>query len=127
MPQAPGNWEIVNYTSATPTVIAVTPADGAVNVPKIAHPAATFDQDLNQGTVNSDNIKLEIYNDARKKWVPASTNAPTYDQVSKTITVNPSSTLGSQKKYRVTLGTGIKSTSNKALEQPYTWGFTTRR
>ena len=123
----PGNWETVNYTIPAPSVTSISPADGAVNVAKTTHPKATFDQQLDQTTLNTDNVKLEVYNDTRKKWVAVSTNAPTYDQDSKTITVNPSTDLGSQKRYRVILSTGIKSVSGTALEQPYIWSFMTRK
>ena len=120
-----GNWEVVNYASPAPIVTSVTPADGEPDVSQTTRPTATFDQDLDQATVNSKNVKFEVYNPTKAKWAPVQTMAPTYDQNTKTITVNPSNLLGSQKTYRVTLSTGIKSSTGKPLASPYSWTFTT--
>ena len=76
--------------------------------------------------VNGESVKLEVYNSKKEKWVPVNCTS-SYDDISKTITVDPEEDLGSQKTYRVMLSTAIKSSLGKELASPYSWRFTTTK
>jgi hypothetical protein len=111
-------------TTAAPLVVATSPNNGATGVERTIRPEVTFDTDLKSGTVTSRNVKLQVYNPKKKKWL-AVTSTPSY--ANKVITVAPASVLGAQKRYRVVLNTDIKSTDDKSLEKPFRLTFTTRK
>jgi hypothetical protein len=112
--------------SEAPVVTDTDPNSGDTGVAKTTNPTALFDTNLDPATVNGASVKLELYNSTRGKWVPVN-STPSYDDASKTITVDPEGSLGSQKQYRVTLSTGIKSSTGKELASPYSWSFTTKK
>lgn len=117
----------VNFTvdaSAIPHVKATDPTNGDTNVSRTIKPTVTFGTDLKADTVNSQNVKMQVYSTKRKKWVTIS-STPSY--ADKVVTVTPANSLGSQKKYRVVLKTGIKSSTDDALEKEYGFRFTTRK
>jgi hypothetical protein len=120
-------WAPQAVTPVVPEVVEPTdPVNGATEVDKTIQPKATFNTDLDASTVNAQNVRLEVYNSTKQKWVSV-TSTPSYDQDTKTITVTPAKSLGSQKDYRVTLSTGIESSTGGKLASPYSWTFTTKQ
>ncbi len=99
---------------------------GGKEVEKETNPTVEFNIDLAPATVNGESVKLELYNTRQQKWVPV-TSPPSYDDTSKTITVNPEETLGTRKQYWVALSTAIKSSTDKELASPYSESFTTEK
>jgi alpha-tubulin suppressor-like RCC1 family protein len=115
----------------TPSVTSHTPTQ-TTGVPRNTKPTATFSKEMNETTINATNIKFQVYNKKKKKWISVARTV-SYDSTSKTATVTPGSTLLASKKYRVTVTTNVKDTSGTALDQnsttsgnqPATWTFTT--
>jgi hypothetical protein len=110
-------------TSTPPHVTDTNPNSRDTGVARTIKPTVTFDTDLDADTVNSQNVKLQAYS-TKKKWVTIS-STPNYNN--RIVTATPATTLGSQKRYRVVLNTNIESATGKNLEQPFGFGFTTRR
>jgi hypothetical protein len=107
-----------------PHVTDTNPDNGVSGVVTSITPTVTFDTDLDQAMVNSQNVKLQVYKVKKKKWVTVS-STPAYED--KVITVTPSNVLGSLKRYRVVLSTNIESSTDTNLEHPFSFRFTTRR
>jgi Big-like domain-containing protein len=110
--------------SVVPHVTDTDPNNGDTGVARTINPTVTFDTDLDPATVNPQNAKLHLYSARKKRWVAVS-STPSYDN--KVITVTPTNTLGSQKRYRVVLNTNIESSTDTNLDQPFSFRFTTRR
>jgi hypothetical protein len=112
-------------------VVSYTPTE-TTGVIRDTQPTATFSTDMKASTITKDNIKLQVYNKKKKKWVSV---AHTVDYVAgtKTATITPSSSLLASKKYRVTITSKVQSSDGVALDQnaktsgnqPKTWTFTT--
>jgi large repetitive protein len=117
-------WTVAAITppTASPHITGTDPINGDTSVAKTIKPTVTFDTDLKSETVNKQNVKLQVYNPKKKKWLAVS-STPSYDN--KVITVSPDNPLGGQKKYRVVLNTNIESTADKSLEKPFSLKFTT--
>ena len=111
-------------TSVALEVVNTDPPDGATGLPRTFIPTVTFNTELDASTVNTQNVRLEVYNTKNQKWAPV-TSTPSFYQDTKSIAVIPARSLGSQKEYRVSLSTGIKSSAGEALASPYSWSFTT--
>jgi hypothetical protein len=117
-------WAPQAVTSTVPEVVDTDPNDGATEVPRTIIPTVTFNTELDASTVNTQNVRLEVYNTKNQKWAPV-TSTPSFYQDTKTIAVTPAKSLGSQKEYRVTLSTSIKSSTGEVLTSPCDWSFTT--
>jgi hypothetical protein len=110
--------------SVVPHVTDTDPNNGATGVARTIKPRVTFDTDLDPATVNPQNAKLQLYSATKKRWVAVSS---TLSYVDKVVTVTPTNTLGSQKRYRVILSTNIESSTDTNLEQRFSFRFTTGR
>lgn len=117
-------WAPQAVTSTVPEVVDTDPNDGATEEPRTIIPTVTFNTELDASTVNTQNVRLEVYNTKNQKWAPV-TSTPSFYQDTKTIAVTPAKSLGSQKEYRVTLSTSIKSSTGEVLTSPYDWSLTT--
>ena len=114
-----------------PTVVSYTPTE-TTGVPSNTQPTATFSTDMDETTITDTNIKFQVYNKKKKKWIGVA-HTVSYDADSRTVKVTPDSTLAASKKYRVTVTTNVKSSTGVALDQdgttsgnqPKTWIFTT--
>jgi hypothetical protein len=53
-------------SKSAPHGVAITPKNGATGVARTIRPEVTFDTDLKSGTVNSQNVKLQVYNPKKK-------------------------------------------------------------
>ena len=122
-------WVDVVFTTSVgpdttpPTVVSVTPLDGATGVPINAAPTATASEPLDPATVNGNTVQLR---DAGNALVAS---AVTYDVATKTIRLTPSSPLALSGVYTATLRGGatdprVKDLSANALEANYSWSFT---
>jgi hypothetical protein len=117
--------------SAPPSVASYTPTQ-TTGVPMNTYPTAAFSTDMDDSTITSANIKFEVYNKKKKKWISVA-HTVSYDAGSRIATVTPGSSLAASKKYRVTITTDVKSSTGVALDQddktsgnqPKTWTFTT--
>ena len=110
---------------AAPKVDSTDPDNRATGVLRSVTPTATFNTYLDPATVDdTTNIKLQRWNSRKKKWVSVAFT-PSYDQDTKTLKVTPASILGSSKRYRVTLRTGITSLDGTPLASEYRWTFRT--
>jgi hypothetical protein len=116
---------------APPTVVGYTPTQ-TTGVPRSIRPTATFSTNMDPSTITATNIKFEVYDTKRSKWVSVA-HTVSYNATSKTATVIPGSTLAASKNYRVTVTTNVKSRVGVALDQnattsgnqPKSWTFTT--
>jgi len=100
--------------STNPTVISVTPSDGACpNTPV----TGTFSEAMNPATINTNIFTL----------AGASSVAGTvsYDAASMIATFTPTTTLALSTVYTATITTGAKDLSGNSLAANVTWSFTT--
>jgi Tol biopolymer transport system component len=117
--------------SAPPTVVSYTPTL-TTGVPRSTKPTATFSTNMDESTLTASNIKFQVYNKRQQKWIGVA-HTVSYDGPSKTATVIPGATLGSSKKYRLTVTTNVMSSIKVRLDQdpsisgnqPKVWTFTT--
>jgi hypothetical protein len=114
-----------------PSVVSYTPTQTS-SVPRNIRPTATFSTNMDPSTITATNIKFEVYDTKRSRWISV-THTVSYDAPGKTATVIPGSTLAVSKDYRVTVTTNVKSSTGVALDQdantsgsqPMRWRFTT--
>jgi hypothetical protein len=107
-----------------PHVTDTNPNNGDTGVARTTKPKVRFDTDLDLATVNTQNVKLQVYKAKLRKYVTVS-STPSY--ANKVITVTPTNALGSLKRYRVVLSTNITSSTDQNLERRFSFRFTTRR
>ena len=103
-----------------PTVIAVTPASGAVNVTIDTQPSASFSEAIDPSTLNASTFELR---DGGGVLVPATI---AYDPLVAQATLSPSSGLLYNTTYtaRIKSGaTGVKDMSGRPLAADYVWAF----
>ncbi len=119
------NVTVDNVPDTTPpTVTAVLPAAGAVDVSLGDSVMATFDEAMDPATINGTTFELR---DAADNPVPASVS---YDAATKTAALNPTSILETSATYTATVKGGgtdprVKDLAGNALANDYTWSFTT--
>jgi subtilase family serine protease len=104
-----------------PSVLSVTPFDGAPAVAATANATATFNEPLDASTVTSSTFTLQGPGGpvaAAVSWDPATLKA----------TLDPTSSLAFSTAYTATLksgAAGIKDQASNALASDYIWSFTT--
>jgi hypothetical protein len=98
-----------------PIVIATNPADGATNVPLNQIITATFNEEIDPSTINSDSFKI-VGNTALDGTI-------SYSGV--TATFVPSSNLKPNTTYAGTITTSVKDLNGNALQENYVWTFST--
>jgi hypothetical protein len=98
-----------------PIVIATNPADGATNVPLNQIITATFNEEIDSSTINSDSFKI-VGNTALDGTI-------SYSGV--TATFVPSSNLKPNTTYAGTITTSVKDLNGNALQENYVWTFST--
>ena len=118
--------------STTPMVDSTTPASGATGVQRNIDITATFSEEMNPDTLSTSTVKLSVYNKNKRKYVQVTNTAVSCDSPPapcETVTLDPygasSTLLGANKKYKVTITTGVKDKANNALAQNKVWTFTT--
>ena len=111
--------------ATSPTVSSVTPAEGATGVALDANATATFSEALDPATLTNSTVTL----------VAAGTTTPvsatvSYDGMSRTVTLNPSSNLVRSITYTATVkggSGGAKDLAGNPLATDRAWSFTTGR
>ncbi|HXM22397.1 MAG TPA: Ig-like domain-containing protein [Terriglobales bacterium] len=100
-----------------PTVISVTPLNGAVGVCPSTAVTATFSEAMNPATINATTFTLTG---------PGTTPvAGVVTYAASTATFTPSSPLALNTVYTATITTGAKDVFGNALVSNFVWGFTT--
>jgi hypothetical protein len=109
-----------------PNVTSVSPVSGAVDVPTDTLVHATFDRDMDAFSIKSDSFYLETRSSLiLPLWVLVPANL-SYNPLTHTAALNPTSDLQAGKTYRVTLTSDIRSSTLFHLSgAPVTWTFTT--
>ncbi len=112
---------VVVDTAGAPTVSDRTPSANATGVPTDADLSATFDRSLDASTVTTSTFTLTT---AAGAAVPATVS---YDEASKTVTLNPTNPLGANASYTAKLKGGTAGIAGwgGALAADVTWSFTT--
>jgi Bacterial Ig-like domain/Chitobiase/beta-hexosaminidase C-terminal domain len=118
-----GNWEapqtaIYVFDFIPPTVVAVTPGNGATGVPLDAVVTVKFDEAMNPATVGSGTLT------AAPMLGNGGLPVATYDDASFTATWRPGRPLDCATTYTLTLA-GAKDLAGNAIVAPVTWSFTT--
>jgi glucose/arabinose dehydrogenase len=124
-----GNTLVNDYTwsfttasadNTAPTVITVSPLDGATGVNINTTITASFSEAINGTTVTSSTVQLK---DAGNNVIPAGMNI-----VSNQVILTPSAPLANSTVYSVTITggvSGVKDLAGNALDDDFTWMFTT--
>ncbi len=118
------SWSFTTAAADTtpPTVTGVTPTDGATGIPTATSVTVTFDEPVVATTVGTNTFELR---DPGGNQVSATV---TYDAPARTATLTPSSPLAADAQYTATVKggvSGVKDLAANALEQDFTWSFTT--
>lgn len=100
-------------------VVSMVPADGATGVDLNATVSATFNQQMNQSTINSSTFSLS---DPTGAILPG---IITYNSFSFTSTFTPSSPLMPNTTYMAAISGGVANVANATLGHDVTWSFTT--
>jgi hypothetical protein len=106
-----------------PTVLAVTPIDGANNVPPNAIIAARFSEQVLRSTVTTTSFQVR---DSSGLVVPGVVIRPgsTLSAGITTASFDTSSALEIGETYTVTITGNVRDISNNPLNPPHTWSFT---
>ncbi len=112
-------WSFSTPPAVPPVVLATSPANAAIEVPRDTLVKATFSKDMNGPSVEA-NFKL---------WDGASyvSGTASYDGITRTVTFTPSTrpfpTWGTQ--YTASIDTGAYDMDGLLLQSKYSWVFTT--
>lgn len=122
---ADNNWIFVViplWDNTDPTVLAVSPANGATGVNTTAQVTATFSEAMNASSINSSTFELR---NPSNVIVPATVS---YNSSLRKATLTPSAALATATTYKATLkggSSGVKDISSNTLSSNYQWSFTT--
>ncbi|MCG2624555.1 Ig-like domain-containing protein [Arthrobacter sp. I2-34] len=114
---ADGAFDINGAEIGTPTVTAQDPQDGATEVPVTANVTATFSEPVTGLDENS----FRMFRAFDGEFVPATVS---WDEATRTVTLNPDQDLDQDTVYIVELGDTIQDADGLALAQA-SWSFTT--
>ncbi|MGH9890634.1 MAG: N,N-dimethylformamidase beta subunit family domain-containing protein, partial [bacterium] len=119
-----GSYTATYTADATPpTVISVSPTDGATAVSQGTAVTATFSEAMAAGTVTASTFELR---GPGNTLVPASV---VYDAPNRTATLAPAALLAPSTAYTATVqggaGPSVKDLSGNAMTGDFTWSFTT--
>ena len=105
-----------------PIVKSTSPVNNATGIAPTANVDATFSEEMNEGSVEIPGaFTLKLGSSAVAATV-------SYDPTTKKATLDPSSDLEANTTYAATItggSTGVKDLAGNALEQDYSWTFTT--
>jgi len=105
--------------SGPPTVISVTPPDGANGICPNTVVVATFSEAMNPSTINTTTFTLTGPGNT------AVAGAVTYDAPSHAATFTPTNPLGLSILYTATITTGAQDLFGNSLASDFVWTFTT--
>ncbi|MCL5024189.1 MAG: Ig-like domain-containing protein [Nitrospirae bacterium] len=100
-----------------PTVVAVSPANGAIDVPVTSNISATFSKHMDPSTLTTETFLVTGGNTGHLSGVVAYSG--------NTATFTPSQEMAHDTTYSATITTGATDTSGNALERHFDWTFTT--
>jgi Bacterial Ig-like domain len=100
-------------------VTSMVPADGSTAVHLSASVSVTFNQQMNQSTINSSTFSLS---DPASAIVPGTID---YNSFSFTATFTPISPLAPNTTYKAAVSGGVANVANATLGTDVTWSFTT--
>ncbi len=104
----------ISSAAPAPSVVSVTPAANASNVPVAVHPTALFSKPIDPATIQF------TLRDAADTPIAGSV---AYDATSRTATLTPSAALGTSQTYTATVQ--ARDTQGHLTDAPMTWSFTT--
>jgi hypothetical protein len=103
-----------------PRVVTASPAEGAVNVARVAAVTLTFNRPLNPATLLGDAVK---FTDASGAAIPA--GPPTLNLARTALTMLPTAQLPASSQLTVTLAATVADLAGRPLEGPREFRFTT--
>jgi hypothetical protein len=106
--------------TTAPTILSVSPLDGAGDVPVTVAVSVTFSEAMNAATLNGSTVILK--NSATSAVIPAGV---VYDGGTKTATVTPSSTLSFAVAYSLTVTGGASDLAGNGLAADFVSSFST--
>ncbi len=106
--------------TSPPTVLVVTPTNGAANVAVGTTVTVTFSEPMNAATINSTTVNVKAASSGALVG-----GSIAYDAGTNTATFTPSSPLAFSTGYTVTVTTGAKDLAGNSLSGTVTSGFTT--
>ena len=107
--------DVTEIVGVCPIVVSTVPEDADVDVPLAQVISATFNEELNPETVNSETFIV----------TGSSAIAGTVTYSESTAFFTPSANLQPNVVYTATVTTGIKDPMGNALQDDYVWSFTT--
>ena len=116
----PVDFDWVEVTDG-PVVMDISPEAGSSGVAIGSSISAIFSDALNPATVSAPSANITL-TDGYGVPVPGTAS---YNAASKTVIFTPLSPLAGATTYIITLGTGIKSLTDRPLGSAYSWSFTT--
>jgi hypothetical protein len=114
---AASNARTLTVDTTAPSVNNVFPGDTATGVAPNTNVTATFSEAMNAGTFSDQSFTLS------KAGSPVSAQV-TYDQTSRTATLDPDVDLQAGATYDAKITTSVKDSTGNALVQEETWSFT---
>ncbi len=103
--------------TTAPTISSTSPSSGATGASVSSDITITFSESMDFSTISTSNITLADSGGNSVSGVVSYNN--------NVATFNPSSDLGSNTTYTVTVGTGVKDSAGNALASSSNWSFTT--
>jgi Bacterial Ig-like domain len=103
--------------TVAPTVDSVSPADAATGVSPTANVTATFSEVMDLSTISGQSFTLT------KSGSPVSAQV-TYDQNSRTATLDPAGNLQAGATYEARIADSVEDLAGNAMAQEATWSFT---
>src|SRR5439155_1081554 len=104
-----------NGCNPPPTVVSITPANGATGACSLAVLTATFSEAMNSSTINTTTFTVS----------PGVTGIITDDVADTIFTFTPSSPLAINTLYAATITTGVRDTFGNGLATDFVWSFRT--
>ena len=119
----------ITTDTTPPTVVSVSPANGARGIRRVTNVSATFSEAMRAGSINRNTFQL--FKAGSTTRIGATVN---YDEMGGRALLNPNSNLRPRTKYKAVVTTGAKDLSGNGLDQnpnlagnqQKAWFFTTR-
>jgi len=113
-------WTFSTVDIVPPTIVSVSPANGATNVPINTAVNITFSEAMDPATINTTTITVKTTNSSTSV-----AGTVTYNSGTKVATFTPNSPLANGTGYTVTVTTGVKDIAGNAMASQFTSTFTT--
>ena len=117
---SPGTWTFTTADQQAPTVIATSPADGAINASINGVITVTFSEAMDASTINGTNITLRVTSSGASVGGAVLYNATTH-----VATFTPSGALASGVNYTITVSSSVKDVAGNQMAATFQSTFTT--